>query len=141
MNIKTLFKKILTTASIYFTVITAIYTLLVMVVNVTEEEILLSAEQILLNFIFSLLASMAWRIYRSEKLSGGLRRVSHYGITALSFYLCFLLPAGMNASQVLIGLVAYTLVYFLIVGVSALFKSRFRANAEKEAPYENRYKK
>ena len=141
MNIKSLFKKILTTTSIYFTVITAIYTLLVMVVNVSSDEILLSAEQLLLNAMFSLLAAIAWQIYRYEKMSGALRRLSHYGITILAFYLCFLLPAGMNAAQVLIGLVAYTLLYFLVVGVIALFKSRFRANAEKEAPYENRYKK
>ena len=51
------------------------------------------------------------------------------------------LPAEMNAAQVLIGLVAYTLTYCLIFGVSALFRARFRANAEKEAPYENRSKK
>lgn len=141
MNIKTLLKKILMTASVYFTVITAIYTLLVMVVNVTEDEILLSAEQLLFNFLFSVLAAIAWQLYRAKSIAGALRLVLHFGITALSFYLCFLLPAGMTSAQVLIGLFAYTLVYFLIVGGTAFFKARFRANAEKEAPYENRYKK
>ncbi len=141
MNIKTLTKKILTTASIYFTVITAIYTLLVMIVNVTEDEILLSAEQLLFNFLFSILAAIAWLLYRSKSMAGALRLVLHFGITAISFYLCFLLPAGMTAAQVFIGLFAYAIVYFLIVGITAFFKARFRANAEQEAPYENRYKK
>ena len=141
MNIKTLLRRILTTASVYFTFITAIYTLLVMVVNVTEDEILLSAEQLLFNFLFSILAAIAWQIFQAKSMAGALRLVLHFGITALSFYLCFLLPADMTAAQVLIGLFAYTLVYFLIVGCTAFFKARFRANAEKEAPYENRYKK
>ncbi|MBR2293765.1 MAG: hypothetical protein IKA44_05610 [Clostridia bacterium] len=140
MNIKSILKKMLTETSVFFTLIAALYSLLMLIVNVGEEEVLLSAERLLLMFVFSALAAMAQALRRITAIHGALRGVLHYLILIMAFYLCFLLPASMRAAQVLIGLFTFTLGYLAIMGIVALFRARFRKNSEEEEDYTNRFK-
>jgi cytochrome bd-type quinol oxidase subunit 1 len=48
---------------------------------------------------------------------------------------------GMRAAQIFIGLVAFTVVYFIILGTVAVFKSKYRRNAELSEKYQDQYKK
>lgn len=141
MELKQFFKKLLVNASVYFTLITAAYALLTMVVHVGEERVLLSAAQMLYNFLFALLAATAWNLYRMPRLSGALRLLLHYGILVLAFYVCFLFPASMRSAQIIIGVVLFTVVYALLMLAATAFASRFRANVQKEAPYQPQFKK
>ena len=141
MNFKTFLKQTWLRATVYFTVCAAIYSLLMIITNVREEEVLLSAEQLLLIFVFAILSGLAQGILRLPSLSGAVRYPCHYVILALGFYSCFLLPAQMRGSQIFVGLVFFTLVYLAVVGLSALFLARFRSNAEKETPSESQFKK
>ena len=135
MNIRKIIKKLLTDTSIYFTVITAIYTLIMMIVNVSDNAVGLEAERLLLIFVFSALAALAQLLLGLKTLHGALR------ILLLAFYLCFLLPASMKGAQVLIGLFAFAVVYAIVMALRALFISRFRANSEPDEPYREQFKK
>ena len=141
MDIKSTVKRALPRCSIYFTILTALYTLMVMIVNVSDSETLLSANQILFLFVFSVLASVAWELFCLEKLHTVLRVLLHYGILLFSFYACFLLPAGMGGSQVFIGIVGFSLLYAIVMGLRALIRARFRANTEKATAYEKQYER
>ncbi|MBQ9783181.1 MAG: hypothetical protein IJW44_01530 [Clostridia bacterium] len=141
MEIRKILKKMLSDTALYFTCITVAYALLMIVVNVNEEEILLSAMRLVLNFIFAALAALAQGIYRMKNLHGALRLVAHYGILALAFYLCFLLSLSLPPAQVLIGMVAFTLIYATVMGIGALLVSRFRKNAKEEETYQSQFKK
>ncbi len=141
MDFRTIFKKMLTEICVYFALISALYCILMLIVNVSEQEVLLSALTLLLIFVFSILATLAQTIYRYQAMNGAARLFLHYLILALSFYLCFLLPSSMVASQVVVGLTIFTLLYALIMGLSALFLRRLRKNAQKEEVYESRFKK
>ena len=141
MNPKKIFQSLLVNTSIYFTLITVVYVAIVWLVNVEDDTFLVSVDRLLLNFVFSALAAGAWTLSRLPRIRGAARLLLHYGILTLSFYLCFLLYAGMNGAQVLIGLAIFTVCYFAVWGISTLFLSRFRANAEQEAPYAEQYKK
>ena len=141
MDMKKFLKSMLIETSVFFTVITALYALLMMIVNTGDEEILLSAERLLLNFMFAWLSSLAQALYRMKSLSGLGRGLLRYLVFAVSFYLCFLLPSAMNASQTLIGLVLFSLCYAAVMGISALFLARFRANAHPAEEYRNQFKK
>ena len=141
MNIRNFFQKLVIHASVWYAIITVVYLIILWVVNIGDDEFLIPALRLLFNALFALLASVAWSVYRLPKPSRGLRLLCHYGILALSFYLCFLVPASMNAAQVLIGIVLFSVVYLVAVGLCALFASRFRANAEKEAAYTKQYSK
>lgn len=134
-------KKLLVHTSVYYTLITVLYVILMWVVNIEDDTFLLPADRLLLNFVFSALAAGAWSLYRLPRLHGAIRLLLHYGVLTLAFYLCFLLPASMRGAQVLIGIVLFTAVYFIILGLATLFLSRFRANAEQETPYAEQYKK
>ena len=141
MNIKPILKKMLTETSVFFTLIAALYSLMMLVVNVGEKEVLLSAERLLLMFIFSALAAMAQALRRITALHSALRGVLHYLILTMAFYLCFLLPASMRAAQILIGVFVFSIVYLIVAGIVALFRARFRKNAEEAEVYTNRFKK
>ncbi len=140
MEMKKFFKTMLVETSVFFTVITALYSLLMIIVNVGADEILLSAERLLLNFMFAWLASLAQALYRMKNIPEAGRSVLRFGVFAISFYLCFLLPASMSASQILIGLVLFTLAYVAVMGICALFLSRFRANARPAEEYKSQFK-
>lgn len=141
MNLKIFLKQAWLRATVYFTVCAALYSLIMAITNVREEEVLLSAEQLLLIFVFAILAGLSQGILRLPTLPGAVRYLCHYGILAIGFYACFLLPAEMRGAQIFIGLVFFTLIYLAVVGLFALFLSRFRANSEKEAHYEPQFKK
>lgn len=141
MNIKQFFKRLLTDTSVYFTLLAAAYSALMLVVNVTEDEVLLSAARLLFLFLFAVLAALGRGVLRARQLPRGVRVLAHYGALLLAFYLCLLLPAGMRAAQVLVGLVLFTVLYFIVAGITALFLARFRANQPEEAHYESQFKK
>ncbi len=141
MNIGTYLKKLLVNSSVYYTVITVFYVVIMWVVNLEDDTFLLPASRLLLNFIFSFLAAAAWGLYRMPRLPSAARLLLHYGILTLAFYLCFLFPAFMNGAQVFIGIVVFTALYFAIMGIGALFLARFRVNAEQASPYSEQYKK
>ena len=139
MTVKEFFKKLFVTASLYFMVITVAYTLITVIVNVSDDGIYLRAVQLLFNFIFALLASAAWQIFRLQKPSTALRLLAHYAILLFAFYLCFLVPASMRAPQVVIGIILFTLVYAIIMALSAIFLSRLRTNREKQESYQKQF--
>ena len=141
MNVRQFFKKLIADTSVYFTILAAIYSALMMVVNVTEDEVLLSASRLLYLFLFAVLAALGQSFFRFATLPRAAKLFLYYGILGLAFYLCLLFPANMRGVTVFIGLVFFTLVYFAAAGIVALFVSRFRANKPQDTAYENQFKK
>lgn len=139
MTVKGFFKKWLNHACVYFTVFMLIYIILAAIVNVGDEELRLDAGRTVLFFIFAFLLSAANTIWGLESVSASLRLLSHYVLTALGFYFCFIMTLGMRTSQVFIGLVFFTVIYFLIFGVLAILRSRYKKNTERSQTYEKRY--
>ena len=138
MNIFKIIKKSLTEACVFFCVIFAIFAPISLTVD--KAEGLYPLEQTFLFFIFALLFSLANAVYRMKALGGGLRLFLHYLITLLSFYLCFMLYMGMVGMQVLVGIFLYTVIYFIVAGIIALFKSRFNRLKNEHSAYEKKFK-
>jgi len=141
MNIKQTVKKILTDACVLFSLITAIYALIVWLVYVKQEQVLMRADLVTLFFVFALLVSGANGIYRYAKFSGALRLLIHFLICTLAFYTCFLLPLSMPGSSVVVGMVFFILAYGLIMLIIAGISSRFKKNKEATEEYKAQYKK
>ena len=141
MEIKKFFTRMLTETSVFFTVISALFALFLLIFNAGDQEIVMSAERLLLNFMFAWVASLAQAVFRMESVPRVGRTLLRFFILAFAFYICFLLPASMTSAQVLIGLVLFTLIYAAVMGVCTLFLSRFRANAKPEEAYESQFKK
>ena len=141
MNIKQTVKKILTDACVLFSLITAVYALVVWLVYVNQERVLIRADLVTLFFVFSLLVSGATAIYRSQWLSGALRLLIHFVICTIAFYACFLLPLSMPGSSVVVGMVFFALAYGLVMLVIAGLSARFKKNKEATEEYTAQYKK
>ncbi len=141
MNIKTILKNMLRDTSIYFTLITAAYAALMMVVNVSVEEPAIRASWLLYIFIFSILGALSQCIFRIDSMNKALRIAIQYVILLFGSYVCFFLPLAFSGSQVMIGLTLVTVLYAVILGVYLLFSHRLNKNRKKEEVYESKFKK
>ena len=139
MTVKGFFKKWLNHACVYFSVFMLTYIILAAIVNVGDDKLMLDAGRTVLFFLFAFLLSAANTIFKLESISGGLRLLIHYVLTTLGFYFCFIMTLNMRTASVFIGLVLFTVVYFIIFGIVALFRSRYKKNTERSERYEKRY--
>ena len=138
MNIWQIIKKSLTEACVIFCVIFAF--IAIFVLSMDKSEGLYSLGQTFLFFIFSLIFALANVVMRIKSLSFALRLFLHFLMTALGFYLCFLLYMGMQGTQVLVGLFLYAVVYFISALIIGLLVSRFRKIKNAHSDYEKKFK-
>ena len=141
MNIKKILKNMLRDTSIYFTLITAAYAALMMVVNVSVEEPAIRASWLLYIFIFSVLGALSMCIFRIDTMNKALRIAIQYVILLFGSYVCFFLPLSFSGSQIMIGLTLVTVLYAVILGVYLFFSYRLNKNRKKEEVYESKFKK
>ncbi len=141
MKLKDHIKKILYSASAYFTIIIILYTLAVIFVNVDAGEILLEASRVMLFLFFSLLLSVANYIFALKILPTFARVLIHFVLTAFAFYLCFMAPISPTPSTAFVGITLYTILYFVLSGIIAVIKSRYKRQSESEEKYEKRFSK
>lgn len=141
MDIKKLIKKALTSSCIYFTLITAVYMLCMAIITTGDNAPAVEAQRVLLFFVFSLLWAIADFVRSLKAIPSPLGYVLHYIICLFGFYACFMLPVNMRASTVLTGLIIFTLAYWVLAGVIAIFTSKLRKNREQVQKYEGQFKK
>lgn len=141
MNFRNFFKSLLRDTSIYFTLLAAVYSVGMLIVNVGEEKVLLRADTLCFLFLFALLAALAHSVLRLTSMARAARLLLHYAMLALAFYLCLLLPNGMRAAQVFVGLVLFTVLYWIGAGLVHLFSARFRRNSEHSENYDKQFSK
>ncbi len=139
MTVKNFINNLFSRACIYFTCIMVVYIAIAALVNVGESALLLEAGRTILFFVFSLLLALANGIFLFERLSGAVKILLHYLIVLFAFYSCFMLTLKVRTSTVLIGLIAFTIVYFAAVGIIAAFKARYRSNLERSEAYNKQY--
>lgn len=130
-------KKSLTEACIIFCVIFAF--IAIFVLSMDKAEGLYSLGQTFLFFVYALIFAMANAILRTKSLSFGLRIFLHFAITAIGFYLCFLLYMGMGGTQAIIGVFFYAIAYTVIALIIGAFISRFRKIKNAHSDYEKKF--
>ena len=141
MEITKLIKKALSVACLCFTLITAVYMLIMQIVYV-NETVLVEAEKVLLFFVFSLLYAIAHTVLTIGAMHSALRYILHFLICVFGFYACFLLPIdSMRDSGTVTGIIIFIICYLAVMGIRALFKSRLKTNREQGAKYENQFKR
>ena len=141
MNIKKILKNLLTDTSLFFTVVTAVYAAIMMVVNIEIEEPAIRASFLLYIFIFSFLGGLSCLFYRIESWNLALRICIQYALIIFGSYVCFFLPLSFTGSQVMIGLTAASLIYLAIRGTLIFVNWRFKENSKQEEIYESKFKK
>ena len=141
MTLSAILKKFFTKSCVYFSVLTALYALLVMITNVDDELVLLDAARILLFFVASMLFSLANILLSFGKLSGPLKVLLHYLICLLTFCTCFMLPISPESSTMVVGIVLFTIIYAISLTVILVVRSRYKVRAEKHEDYTTQFKK
>ena len=133
MDVKKLIKKTLNSTCIFFTIITALYMLIMLIINVSDGSAQIEAERVLLFFVFSLLLSIANALVKAKAIHIALRYLIHYLICAIGFWLCFCLPNKMDASKTLVGIVLFSILYAIIMALREIFSRRFKKIKQKES--------
>ena len=141
MFVLKLIKKWLTHTCAYFTVVTLIYMIIQAIVNVSDEALVLDAGRTALFFLFSLLIALANTVFSIDKLITALKVTLHFVIVMFAFYACLLLPLSMPASSIFVGLALGAVVYAVIMGLVAVFRSRFKKISESSEKYEKKFNK
>jgi uncharacterized membrane protein YhaH (DUF805 family) len=139
MELKKLFKKLLNSACIIFTVSTALYMLAMLIMHVGDDDASLEVGRVLLIFVFSLLLAIANTLLSIERIHSTLRYILHYVITTFGFWVCFCIPNAMTASQTLVGIVIFSIVYAIIMTVVGIFARRLKKAQAKEQKYEKQF--
>ncbi len=141
MNISDFIKKTFSRACVYFSLITAIYALLVMIVNVDDELVLLDAGRVLLFFVASFLFSLGNNLLSVKKLAGPARIVLHYLVYLFAFCACFLLPISPEPSGTIVGITLFTIIYAVALAIVLLVRSRYKTRSELREDYRPQFKK
>ncbi len=141
MSPKQLIKKIITNACILFTVIIAIYSIIVAIIYVDDKEVLISASRTLLFFVASVLISTANAIFSLPKINTVLRFAIHYIISAFAFASCFLLPIAPIASTTFTVMALFTVVYIIGATIFAFFRARYKKKNAEISDYKSKFQK
>ena len=139
MEIKKLIKKTLVSACVIFTVTTALYMLILQIMNISDESAAVEAGRVLLFFVFSLLLALANALLSIKSIHTALRYAAHYIIATFGFWTCFCLPNSMDASKTLVGIVLFTVGYAIVMAIYAFIKSRLKKAVKSEDKYEKQF--
>ena len=111
------------------------------IANIGVGEAAVEASRVLLYFLASILVAIANIIFAYKKLNAIARVIIHYIIFTFAFYTCFLLPVNMRTSYMITGIVIFTLLYAVIMGSIAIFKSKLKKNRERNEEYKSQFSK
>ena len=140
MDLKKLFFSTWAYSCKLFTVITALYALIVTIMTV-NEEVYLRGERILMFFLFSIIFSIANTILKITSIKPAIRYILHFAAIGFDVYFCLLMPAGMVGSKVVIGIAFYTVIYLATMAIRSIFRTKLKANLEKTEEYKSQLKK
>ena len=113
---------------IWFTVFSVALILLRLIVAGSIDGASISVTSFLLLLPASLCISGAGVLFRSERIPGWIRYLSHFLVTVLSIFFFLWLPSNTQAkaSTVLILLVAFSALYWLLFLLVHLIQKRIR---------------
>lgn len=141
MLVLKLIKKWLSHTCVYFTIVTLFYMIIQAIVNVNDDALLLDAGRTALFFVFSLLVALANTVLTVDRLMLALRVAIHFLTVMFAFYACMLLPLSLPASSVFVGLILAAIVYAVVMGLVALFRSRYKKLSKVDEKYEKKFNK
>ena len=141
MTVSSFIKRTLTKSCVYFTLITAIYAIIVMIINVDDDLVLLDAGRVLLFFVASLLFAIGNMLSSLSKMNGALKVVLHYLVYLFTFCSCFMLPILPDASAMIIGITLFTFIYAIALVIFLVVRSRYKTRSEIQEDYRPRFKK
>ena len=139
MELRKLFKKLLNSACIIFTVITAVYMLILQIINISDSNAGIEASRVLLFFIFSVLLSIANLFLSAKGIHASLRYIIHYVISIFGFWTCFCLPNKMDFSKTFVGIIIFSACYAIVMTLIGVFSRRLKKQSEPKAKYEKQF--
>ncbi len=111
-------------------------------------EIGISLPQYAIIFLFAAILALCTLIFHITSLEPWLRRLVHYAVCLVAFFVVFILfgKIGFEFSRILIMTVLFTAIYFAIVGISLLCRKLIPSKADeakdekkKKEPYQSMF--
>ena len=139
MEIGKLIKKYLCVACVCFTIITAVYMLIMTLIYLGDDSVPVEAPHVVLFFVFSVLFALANAILSIKTIHAAVRYFLHYIICVFGFYSCIMLPVSPTNAAALIMSFLFTFFYVIVMVIIAVFKSRLKRNRETTVTYTKQF--
>lgn len=133
-------KKVVVPACIYFACITVPFALLIYAIYGSAGGTL-SALRTAMFFVFSLVFSTANALARADKPALWMRVLIHALLTGVGFWLFMLMPAELEGSGTLTGMLIYLVVYAIVAAVILGMRAQTKKRENKQAEYTAVFKK
>ena len=125
---KQFIKKVLCRSTVYFTVFTLIFSILVLIGNSSDDRILMEPTRILCIYPFCLFFAIANTTVTYKKIDAAIRWILHAAVTVCGAFVFLILPADLESSSGnFMGFALITFVYFVGVLLYALINKRVRS--------------
>jgi hypothetical protein len=95
----------------------------------------------MLFFLASLLFSLANGIFRINKLHGAVKLLLHYLLSTFAFCACMLLPLSLDSTSTLVGIILFSVIYFIIAALIAFFRARYKRRVDENSEYKSQFSK
>ncbi len=134
-------RKIISDGCIFYTILTLLLYTGGMLASTREREWIPTLGMLFTVLLFSVLFAAANYSVSHTKLTGALKLLFHYGVTALIFYVLFILWGGFSSSPatVLILMLAFTLVYAIAALLVFLVRYVSGGAKNKQTKYESQF--
>lgn len=153
MKTSDLIKKVFVTASVTFTVF--VYLLYFFAFRITSGSVseALSLRMLTGFFLFGALLGLTGALLEAKSPEKLPKRLVHFAATLINFVLTLLIISGYaemgqssksplnTATRIAVMLIVFVVIYWICVGVSALFKRIFENSSKNKKNYTSVYKK
>ncbi len=127
------FKNVVSKSTLYYTVIVALFSFIVLISNSSEETISVDPARILWFLPFCICFAIANTVLEYKSIEAVTRWLVHFISTAGGAYLFIILPAELDTgSGNFMGLVFILIIYLVGVFFSALLSSRIKKSLKQD---------
>ncbi len=108
----------------------------------SKKENFLGTNQLSCILLFAFLLGLCSLIHYIPKLPGGVKRLVHFILSALAFFICIIVLTDLMQTPIFIffGLLLYTLSYLIVCGIKSLinhFVVRAIARSREDSMFDN----
>lgn len=135
------FKNVVTKSTLYYTIIIAVFNLVVLITNSSEETVFVDPKRILWFLPFCICFAIANTVLQYKNVDAITRWAVHFVLTVAGAFLFIILPAKLNSgSGNFMGIVFIIAIYFVGVLLTAVLSSRIKKTIKQDKDLKSRSK-
>lgn len=127
------FKKVINKSALYYTIIVAVFSIIVLLSNSDKETVFVDPARILYFLPFCVCFAIANTVLQYKTIEAITRWLLHFVLTVLGAFLFIILPANLDSSSGnFMGIILILAIYLVGVLFSVILTSRIRKSLKQD---------